>query len=1261
MLAPYLPRLVVDWITEAPGDLHREVDATVAFVDISGFTKLSERLARHGKVGAEELSETINRCFVDLLGVGYAHGGGLLKFGGDALLLLFSGPDHAARACRAAVGMRRTLRDVGRVTVLGHQVALRMSVGVHSGAFNLFLVGDSHRELIVTGPAASTTVAMEATADAGEIVVSAATARALQPSVLGAAKGDGVLLRRAPAGTSATPATLAPVDPVLDLSGCIPTAVRTALLAGVQQPEHRRVTVAFVHYDGTDALVESSGPEKVAYLLDGLVGGVQRAADRQGIAFLATDIDRDGGKIILGAGAPSSSGQDEHRMLLVLREVMDLHKELPLRIGVNRGSVFAGDIGPHYRRTFTVMGDAVNLAARLMAKARPGEILATPEVLEQSGADVEAVELEPFIVKGKARPVRALAVGTVAKARRVRRDDAMPFVGRSTEIARMRQAVAAARAGTGTVFQLTGEPGVGKSRLVEELQRMAAGMAQATMSCEPYESSTPYHPLRVLLRGLLGLTADTPEAFDVARLLETVDAVAPALAPWAPLLGAVLDVSIPDTDATAQLGEQFRRPRLASATTELLAALMGAPLLLVVEDAHWMDEATADVVRAIVDAAGEMGWLVCITRRADETGFSARPDDPVVLIDMLPLDGRDAAELIHLATQDAPIPPHAMAALAERSGGNPLFLRELVATTHLAGDLRELPDSVEAVIAARIDRLHPVDRNVLRRASVLGRSFPSGLLGAVVDEPVEDDGDLWRRLDSFLRRGSDGTASFTHALIRDSAYDGLPFRLRQSLHARTGDTIRSLAGDNVEDHAEVLSMHFFHAERYAEAWSFSLVAAERARSVYANVEAAEFYQRALDAARHLPDVGRTDVAAVQESLGDAHNNAGDYQSAEAAYRATRRHVHDPVGQARLLLKLARVMGWLDRYSAALRWITRGIRTVEGVPGEAAAAQRAQLLAWYGRFCQEAGHYSRAIRWCTAAVAEAEAAGERDALANALKVLDWANMELGRLEEPTNWTRALALFEELDDLTGQASVLNMLGGFNYGRGEWTRSLELYRRAQSMVRRTGNSVIAAFYMNNIGEISLEQGRLAEAGELFVEASRIWRAAGYRSGAASVRCLLGRVACAEGRYGDAMALFEESLQESQGVGGHVEVLDTRARMAECRLLAGQVHEALAIAEGALEQARALGASVALSPVLWRVQGAALLRSGDTDGARRALEQSLRVAERRQADYERALTLRVLARLDDRTGQALHPEAARDSAAILERLGVVWTPELA
>ena len=198
ILSPYLPRLAVDWLATSPELPYQHVDGTLVFVDVSGFTKLSERLAVHGKVGGEELASTIDACFAPLLDLAYANGGRLLKFGGDALLVLFTGTEHEVRACRAAYEMRAALRVVGRLEVLGHWVTLRMSVGVNSGRFDMFFVGGSHRELIVAGPAASSTVVMEGAAEAGEILLSEATASALAPSDLGPPKASGRLLRRAP-------------------------------------------------------------------------------------------------------------------------------------------------------------------------------------------------------------------------------------------------------------------------------------------------------------------------------------------------------------------------------------------------------------------------------------------------------------------------------------------------------------------------------------------------------------------------------------------------------------------------------------------------------------------------------------------------------------------------------------------------------------------------------------------------------------------------------------------------------------------------------------------------------------------------------------------------------------------------------------------------------------------------------------------------------------------------------------------------------
>jgi class 3 adenylate cyclase/tetratricopeptide (TPR) repeat protein len=1255
VLLAFLPRLALEWIAESPSERYRSVPGSMVFVDVSGFTKLSERLARHGKIGAEELAATIGGCFVELLAVAYDLGGGLVKFGGDALLLLFSGPGHEARAARAALAMRAELRRIGRLEVLGQRVTLRMSVGVHSGCFDFFLVGSSHRELVVTGPAASTTVTMESAAGAGEIVVSPATAAALQAGDVGVPRGGGFLLRRVSVAVTSSPAPAPVPQTAADVAQCIPVAIRPAASGTGMEPEHRRVTVAFVHFDGLDALLEGAGPGPTADALEALMGAAQRAADRHGVTFVGTDIDDDGGKVILVAGAPTSTGEDEDQMLLTLRELMDEDGVIPIRTGVNRGAVFAGEIGPSYRRTFTVMGDAVNLSARLMAKAQPGQIVCSPDVLARARASFRTSALEPFLVKGKAKAVEAVLVHErVIDVAPV--TTTLPLVGREHEVHVLREAAELASQGRGSLVELVGEAGSGKSRLVEELLSMAGDMRLVWERCERYETSTPYRAFRRILRSLLRL--DDSDAGDqgAVALRTELAATGSALLPWSPLVGAVAGIPMPDTAEISDLDVEFRAIRLREVVGDIFTRRLSTPTLLVFEDVHWMDEASSTLLASLCGHAGERPWLICVTRRPDHDGFVADPACALRL--SLPsLTGADVTRLAHLALRDVALRPDQVEALSRRSGGNPLFLRELAAAAQQSGDFDSLPDSVDAVIASRIDRLTTDDRQLLRRVSVLGTAFDAALLDAVLDDVPASDDPVWRRLEGFLERDHEGGVTFSHGLIRDGAYDGLPYRLRRALHARAGDAIRERTPEGSPEPAALLSLHYLRAQRHGEAWRYAIAAAEKARDVYANTECVELYGRALEAARHLDDLTALERATVQEALGDAQYRASAFSDAKVAYSAARRLAGSaPLSQGRLQLKIARVLGRLDRYSGALRWITKGLRSIENEDGPESAPLRAQLLAWYGRFCQEQGRHDLAIRWSNAAVAEAEVAGDKEALANALKVIDWASMDLGTLDEPDNWRRALVLFADIGDLANQSTLLNGLGMHAYFQGRWVEALDYYRQSRDMAARAGNTVLVAFEDNNIAEIVLEQGRLDEAESLFTDVLRAWRGSGYRSGESSVKCNLGRVAAARSSYAEALELFDEAVRGASHLGGHAEVLEANTRKAECLLRMGDAGAALELAERSLEQGRALGGVPPQEAVLHRIRGEALSGAGDVEGAVDALRRSVASARARGADHELALTLLVVAAHGVVGVWAGDP--ARDAETILVRLGVRSRP---
>ena len=320
------------------------------------------------------------------------------------------------------------------------------------------------------------------------MLVSAATAAAVDPSWLAGERGGAALLKLDPDPDAAAPPVFeadAAEPSGLELEAYVPAPLRGYLRLAAGEAEHRQVTAAFLKFTGVEALLAKGGPEAVSEPLAELGALVGRLTSELGITWLESDIDVDGGKLYLTAGAPSSTGADEEAMLRALRAILDADSALTLRAGVNRGPAFAGDMGASARRSYTVMGDIVNLAARLAARAEPGEILATGEMLERSRTRFETSP-QPFLVKGKERAITAYSVGAIVGVAEEEQAQELSLVGREQEVDELRAALEAARLRQGQVAELVGEPGIGKSRLVEELKTMAVGFTQLVTHCDQY-------------------------------------------------------------------------------------------------------------------------------------------------------------------------------------------------------------------------------------------------------------------------------------------------------------------------------------------------------------------------------------------------------------------------------------------------------------------------------------------------------------------------------------------------------------------------------------------------------------------------------------------------------------------------------------------------------------------------------------------------------------------------------------------------------
>ncbi len=431
-----------------------------------------------------------------------------------------------------------------------------------------------------------------------------------------------------------------------------------------------------------------------------------------------------------------------------------------------------------------------------------------------------------------------------------------------------------------------------------------------------------------------------------------------------------------------------------------------------------------------------------------------------------------------------------------------------------------------------------------------------------------DDG-VWERLGDFVQRDRSGIASFRHALVRDAAYEGLPFKRRQE-SSTTGRRRRSSAfpGPTPDEQAEVLSLHFFNAHDFDKAWRYSQAAGDRARSAYAPAEARDFFRRALAAGRLLHVPG-TELAAVQEAIGDASHRLGAAAEAMSAYRAARRHLSDDsLNAARLLLAEAKMLTDLGRSSQSLRSLSRGLKLLAGSSGPEADAIWARLLIEYASTRVQQGRYREALPLCVEAMAAAERLGDLAAVAQGSMIRDIISFEGGIGDDDSYGKRALALYEQLGDLPLQAHALVNIGVRAYWSGDWSGAVRLFEQARELFRTIGDTFGLAESTYNIGEILSDQGRLEEAEARLREASRLFRST-ESDRPPIARSELGRILYRSGRYEDGLAMLEEAKREFVSIGadsGWAREVDVR--IAECWMLMGDGERAAELVDAAIAE---------------------------------------------------------------------------------------------
>ena len=805
---------------------------------------------------------------------------------------------------------------------------------------------------------------------------------------------------------------------------------RTAL-AG----ERKQVTVLFADVSGFTSISEQLDPEEVHQLMNRafelMLGEVHRYEGTIN-QFLG-----DGVMALFGAPIAHEDHAQRavHAALGMQRVLQGYGAELQrtqgitfrVRMGLNTGLVVVASIGDNLRMDYTAVGDTTNLAARMLNLAEPGQVVMAEDTHRAVSGYFVTRPLGARAIKGKAEPVNAYEV-VRARGLRTRLEvgaerGLTPFVGREPELTLLQERWAEARAGRGQVIFLMGEAGIGKSRLLLEFQRRLADepVTWLTGRCISYGKEMAYLPIIDLLKHNFQVEEGDDDATISAKIEQGMVALGEELQPAIPHIKYLLSVP-PGDDAVLSMDAQQRRLKLFEALRAMM--LQGGqrrPLVLVVEDLHWIDKTSEEVLLHLADSIPAARVLLLVTYRPGyQNPFGERTY--TTRIGLRTLSDYDSLRLAAGMLAMAEFPPELRDLIVRKAEGNPFFLEEVLKSLLEVGALRQrdghyvltkpiseiyVPNTVQDVIMARIDRLEEVPKKALQLASVIGREFTVRLLERISDVHAQLERFLQElKVLEFIYERSfypELAYMFKHALTHDVAYNSLLMQRRKELHRLIAMAIEELYAERLPESYEMLAYHYERGEVWEKALEYLVKAGQKAQQAYANQEAREHYSRALDMCERLGEaVEPATRMTIYAGKGAVHFLLSEFRASIEAHQR--------------LLEVARQLG--DRH------------------------KEAEALYQIGFGFHRSHEFEKALEFSHQAQALALEIGNQNILAASLFVIAFVHAVTGKLDEATHGLEeALRVSREAGEKGREGFNLTLLGQLYNWKGEYEQGLQL----------------------------------------------------------------------------------------------------------------------------------------------------------------------------------------------------------------------------
>ncbi len=868
--------------------------------------------------------------------------------------------------------------------------------------------------------------------------------------------------------------------------------------------ERKHVTVLFADLADSTELAERLGPEAMHALMDRAFRRILAQVHRY--EGTVNQFTGDGVMALFGAPLALEDAPRKaviaalaiHRELEALdAEVRDAHgRGFAMRIGINTGPVVVGKIGDDLRMDYTAVGDTTNLAARLEQRAAPGGVVVSEATRRLVEGYFDLRALEPTPVKGKGRAIQAHEVlGQRTASGRIdvlTESGLTPFVGRDAEIDALFAAFESARAGSGKVAFLVGEAGLGKSRLLYEFRRRLADVPHTWFEgrCASFAQTTPFYAVIDGIRRRAGIEDRDDEAA-IAEKLGSLELDAGGELDWTlPYMRQLLSLPTDDADVDA-LDAMTRRSECSRALqARFLREASQRPLIIVIEDLHWIDAASEEFLGFLADSVPAASALLVFTHRPGyEHPFGDRSFH--VRIPLQALSQRAMRQMVLSVLEADEIPAGLQRLIAGKAEGNPLFIEEVVRSLleegivgvdagapYLARDLEgiNVPDRIQDVLMARLDRLPEGPKHAIQIASVIGREFALRLLERITDagdQLGEIVGEL-RALELIYEKASHPELAymFKHALTHDVAYESVLVQRRKTLHRIVGSAIEELYRDRIQEHYESLAHHFDEAEDWERAFHYHALASEKSQAAYANRAAADHCRSAIAIADRLGDrVSREQRLELAKRLASCCWLLSEFRASSDAFQRAADYAEAPAERALLLARAGYSALWNHDYEQTSRFAEQSRELADANDADAAFGYSAmvgdELDLVHGRRLDDDSEGALAI-------ARAERSGDVAVLTHVLQHMGQRAEWRGEFRRAIDLTqRAVAIAAE-HRMPGEALFGQWFFGIaSVAIGDYGRGFELLGAAFELSERIGDRAVKARLLNTLGWSHAELG--------------------------------------------------------------------------------------------------------------------------------------------------------------------------------------------